>query len=186
MNGPQPIADLAGEGHEAGDAARTGSKDQLCIAAAMPAIDSMMKALKKDYSSTNYDGAVHGFLSRAQDDPKQTRDEAEEKATLAAAKDAWPKTIAFLKRRISNRGRETETGAAKVNPRDALLTRRNILRVSASHPSPVSRPASRLLHRENLVRSLERCQRVGSRRDEFVRDEARSSYRRSRSRLRAS
>ena len=40
-----------------------------------------MKALKKDYSGTNYEGAVHGFL-RAQDDPKATRDEAEEKANL--------------------------------------------------------------------------------------------------------
>lgn len=75
-----------------------GSKDQR-IAAAMPAVDSAMKALKKDYSGTNYDGAVHGFL-RAQDDPKQTRDEAEEKANLAAAKDAWPKTVAFLKKNL--------------------------------------------------------------------------------------
>lgn len=75
-----------------------GSKDQR-IAAAMPAVDSAMKALKKDYNGTNYDGAVHGFL-RAQDDPKQTRDEAEEKANLAAAKDAWPKTVAFLKKNL--------------------------------------------------------------------------------------
>lgn len=75
-----------------------GSKDQR-IAAAMPAVDSAMKALKKDYSGTNYEGAVHGFL-RAQDDPKATRDEAEEKANAAAAKDAWPKTIAFLKKNL--------------------------------------------------------------------------------------
>ena len=75
-----------------------GSKDQR-IAAAMPAVDSAMKALKKDYSGTNYDGAVHGFL-RAQDDPKQARDETEEKANLAAAKDAWPKTVAFLKKNL--------------------------------------------------------------------------------------
>jgi carboxymethylenebutenolidase len=75
-----------------------GSKDQR-IAAAMPAVDSAMKALKKDYSGTNYDGAVHGFL-RAQDDPKQARDEAEERANLAAAKDAWPKTVAFLKKNL--------------------------------------------------------------------------------------
>jgi carboxymethylenebutenolidase len=75
-----------------------GSKDQR-IAAAMPAVDSAMKALKKDYSGTNYEGAVHGFL-RQQDDPKQTRDEAEEKANLAAAKDAWPKTVAFLKKNL--------------------------------------------------------------------------------------
>jgi carboxymethylenebutenolidase len=77
-----------------------GSKDQR-IAAAMPAVDSAMKALKKDYSGTNYEGAVHGFL-RAQDDPRTqgARDEAEEKANLAAAKDAWPKTVAFLKKNL--------------------------------------------------------------------------------------
>jgi carboxymethylenebutenolidase len=75
-----------------------GSKDAR-IAAAMPALDSMMKALKKDYSGTNYEGAVHGFL-RAQNDPKATPDEAEEAANLAAAKDAWPKTIAFLKKNL--------------------------------------------------------------------------------------
>jgi len=65
----------------------------------MPAIDSMMKAMKKSYSGTDYDGAVHGFL-RAQDDPKPARDEAEERANLAAAKDAWPKTVAFLKKNL--------------------------------------------------------------------------------------
>jgi carboxymethylenebutenolidase len=75
-----------------------GSKDAR-IGAAMPAIDSIMKSMKKDYSGTNYEGAVHGFL-RAQNDPKQTRDEAEEAANLAAAKDAWPKTIAFLKKNL--------------------------------------------------------------------------------------
>ena len=75
-----------------------GSKDQR-IAAAMPAVDSAMRALKKDYSGTNYDGAVHGFL-RAQDDPKATRDPAEEAANLAAAKDAWPKTVAFLRKNL--------------------------------------------------------------------------------------
>jgi carboxymethylenebutenolidase len=76
----------------------SGSKDAR-IGAAMPAVDSAMKALKKNYAGTNYEGAVHGFL-RAQDDPKQQRDEAEEKANLAAAKDAWPKTIAFLKKNL--------------------------------------------------------------------------------------
>ena len=75
-----------------------GSKDQR-IAAAMPAIDSAMKALKKEYSGTNYEGATHGFL-RAQDDPKATRDPAEEAANLAAAKDAWPKTLAFLRKNL--------------------------------------------------------------------------------------
>ena len=77
-----------------------GSKD-MRITAAMPALDSMMKALGKTYTGKNYEGAVHGFL-RAQDDPKATRDEAEERANLAAATDAWPKTIAFLKQRLGS------------------------------------------------------------------------------------
>lgn len=78
-----------------------GSKDAR-ISASMPSLDSTMKALKKDYSGTNYEGAVHGFL-RAQDDPKPARDQAEEAANLAAAKDAWPKTIAFLKKHLGVR-----------------------------------------------------------------------------------
>lgn len=75
-----------------------GSKDAR-ISAAMPAIDSIMKSMKKDYVGVNYEGAVHGFL-RAQDDPKATPDEAEEAANMAATKDAWPKTIAFLKKHL--------------------------------------------------------------------------------------
>ena len=75
-----------------------GSKDAR-IGATMPALDSIMKSMKKDYSGTNYEGAAHGFL-RLQDDPRATRDEAEETANLAAAKDAWPKTIAFLKKNL--------------------------------------------------------------------------------------
>jgi len=75
-----------------------GSKDAR-IAAAMPALDSMMKAMGKTYTGVNYEGAVHGFL-RAQDDPKAQRDEAEEQANLAATKDAWPRTVAFLKQRL--------------------------------------------------------------------------------------
>jgi carboxymethylenebutenolidase len=75
-----------------------GSKDAR-ISAAMPALDSMMKKLGKNYLATNYEGAVHGFL-RAQNDPKATRDEAEEAANLAAAKDGWPKTVAFLKKNL--------------------------------------------------------------------------------------
>jgi carboxymethylenebutenolidase len=65
----------------------------------MPALDSMMKAMGKTYTGVNYDGAVHGFL-RAQDDAKAQRDEAEEQANLAAAKDAWPRTVKFLKERL--------------------------------------------------------------------------------------
>lgn len=75
-----------------------GSKDAR-IAAAMPAIDSAMRALGKNYVGKNYDGAVHGFL-RAQNDPKPTRDPAEEAANLAATTDGWPRTIAFLKKNL--------------------------------------------------------------------------------------
>jgi carboxymethylenebutenolidase len=73
----------------------SGAKDTR-IGASMPAIDSMMKAAGKWYYGSNYPGAVHGF-ARAQDDPKARRDEAEEKANLDAIKDAWPRTVTFLK-----------------------------------------------------------------------------------------
>lgn len=75
-----------------------GSKDPR-ISAAMPAIDSTMKVLGKNYVSTNYGGAAHGFM-RSQDDPKAARDPAEEAANLAATKDAWPRTVAFLKKNL--------------------------------------------------------------------------------------
>jgi carboxymethylenebutenolidase len=75
-----------------------GAKDPR-IGAAMPAVDSAMKKLGKTYTSTNYDGATHGFM-RSQDDPKATRDLAEEAANLAATKDAWPRTVEFLKRNL--------------------------------------------------------------------------------------
>jgi carboxymethylenebutenolidase len=73
----------------------SGAKDTR-IGASMPAIDSLMKASGKSYYGSNYPGAVHGF-ARAQDDPKAQRDEAEEKANLDAIKDAWPRTVTFLK-----------------------------------------------------------------------------------------
>jgi len=73
-----------------------GSKDAR-IGAAMPAIDSIMRARGKSYEGHNYEGAVHGFL-RAQADPKTQRDEAEEAANMAAVRDGWPRTVAFLKR----------------------------------------------------------------------------------------
>jgi carboxymethylenebutenolidase len=77
----------------------SGSKDAR-ITALMPAIDSAMKAMHKTYDYRNYEGAVHGFL-RAQDDPKApTRDEVEEAANLAATKDGWPRTVAFLKKNL--------------------------------------------------------------------------------------
>jgi carboxymethylenebutenolidase len=77
----------------------SGSKDPR-IGALMPAIDSMMHAMGKDYFGRNYEGAIHGFM-RAQDDPRTPqRDEQEEQANLTAAQDAWPRTVAFLKKRL--------------------------------------------------------------------------------------
>jgi carboxymethylenebutenolidase len=65
----------------------------------MPAIDSMMKAMGKDYLGKNYVGAEHGFL-RAQNDQKTPRDEATEAANMAATVDGWPRTIAFLRKNL--------------------------------------------------------------------------------------
>jgi len=84
----------------------SGSKDTR-IGAAMPKLDSLMKSLGKTYASRNYEGAVHGFM-RSQDDPRVAtpqnpqvvRDPAEEAANLAATKDAWPKTVEFLRRQL--------------------------------------------------------------------------------------
>jgi carboxymethylenebutenolidase len=75
-----------------------GSRDAR-IGAMMPAIDSTMKALKKDYAGVNYDNAIHGFL-RAQDDPASGRNADAGQSNLTASKDAWPKTIDFLRRRL--------------------------------------------------------------------------------------
>jgi carboxymethylenebutenolidase len=75
-----------------------GAKDAR-IGALMPAIDSIMRALGKDYVGRNYEGAIHGFM-RAQDDPREPRDSAEEQANLAAAQDAWPRTVAFLRKQL--------------------------------------------------------------------------------------
>ncbi|MBC7673594.1 MAG: dienelactone hydrolase family protein, partial [Polaromonas sp.] len=76
-----------------------GSKDAR-IGASMPALDSTMKALGKNYYGRNYDGAEHGFL-RAQNDQKTPRDEATEAANVAATVDGWPRTIAFLRTNLS-------------------------------------------------------------------------------------
>ena len=91
-----------------------GSKDAR-IGAAMPAIDSIMKSMKKQYSGTNYEGAIHGFL-RAQDDPiaqqparagappptPRTAEDmrSEQLANLAASRDGWAKTVTFLKKNL--------------------------------------------------------------------------------------
>jgi len=79
----------------------SGSKDPR-IGAAMPAVDSIMKANHKDYFGKNYEGAVHGFV-RAQDDPKTPRDPAEEAANMAALKDGWPRTVEFLRKNLGVR-----------------------------------------------------------------------------------
>lgn len=76
----------------------SGAKDAR-IGAAMPAVDSIMRALHKDYFGRNYDGAVHGFV-RAQDDRREPRDSAGEVANVAALKDAWPRTTAFLRKHL--------------------------------------------------------------------------------------
>jgi carboxymethylenebutenolidase len=72
----------------------SGARDAR-IGAAMPAVDSMMKALGKSYVGINYPGAGHGFL-RTQDD-STAQNPAWQQADLAATKDAWPRTVAFLK-----------------------------------------------------------------------------------------
>jgi carboxymethylenebutenolidase len=75
-----------------------GSRDTR-ISAAMPAVDSIMKAMKKEYTGVNYEGAIHGFL-RAQDDPATGANADAGPANLTAAKDAWPRTLAFLKKQF--------------------------------------------------------------------------------------
>jgi carboxymethylenebutenolidase len=100
LNGTVPIADSLAKIAKP-VMLLNGSKDQR-IAGAMPAIDSTLKALRKNYVGVNYAGAVHGFL-RAQDDPKAQRDEAEEQANLAATKDGWPRTLEFLRRNLGAR-----------------------------------------------------------------------------------
>src|SRR5262245_38270603 len=97
LNGRVPNADSLGK-IKTPVMLLNGSKDAR-IGAAMPAIDSSMKALGKAYVGKNYEGAVHGFL-RAQADPKEPRDEAEEQANLAATKDGWPRTVEFLKKNL--------------------------------------------------------------------------------------
>ena len=97
MDGPVPSRDSLSK-IKAPVMLFNGSKDAR-IGAAMPALDSMMKALGKNYASKNFEGAVHGFM-KSQDDPKATRDPAEEAANLAATKEAWPRTVEFLRRQL--------------------------------------------------------------------------------------
>jgi carboxymethylenebutenolidase len=79
------------------------------IGAQMPTIDSLMKSFRKDYYGNNYADAVHGFL-RAQNDSAFVRDSTAPngrrlntvamEANAAAAKDAWPRTLSFLRKNL--------------------------------------------------------------------------------------
>ncbi len=101
MNGREPNADSLAR-IKVPFMLLSGAKDAR-IGAAMPAVDSAMHALGKNYYGHNYPGAIHGFM-RAQDDPNpQIRDPNEGKANLAAAEDAWPRTVAFLKKYLGLR-----------------------------------------------------------------------------------
>jgi carboxymethylenebutenolidase len=60
------------------------------INATIPAADSAMQRLGKSYEHHVFEGAGHGFL-RAQDNSP---------ANAAAAEQAWPKTIAFLRAKL--------------------------------------------------------------------------------------
>jgi carboxymethylenebutenolidase len=94
FNGPVPVADSLAKIHVP-VMLLSGAKDGR-IGAGMPALDSAMISMKKQYYGKNYDGAAHGFV-RVQGDPKTPPDDAENKANVAAIKDAWPRTLAFLK-----------------------------------------------------------------------------------------
>ena len=70
------------------------------ISAQMPGIETAMTSLGREYVGMNYEGAIHGFL-RAQDDPTaQGQPAPAAAANLTATKDAWPKTVAFLKKNL--------------------------------------------------------------------------------------
>jgi carboxymethylenebutenolidase len=75
-----------------------GSRDAR-IGAIMPAVDSAMKAMKKDYVGMNYEGATHGFL-RQQDDSVGGANADAGPANMLAMKDGWPKTVSFLKKHL--------------------------------------------------------------------------------------
>lgn len=73
-----------------------GGNDQR-VNATIPVADSTMRAIGGRFVSKVYEGAGHGFL-RAQEQP----------ANLAAAQQAWPETIAFLREALrGGAGRRT-------------------------------------------------------------------------------
>jgi carboxymethylenebutenolidase len=69
------------QGHYGGDDAR--------VDATIPAADSTLKALHRSYEHFEYPGAGHGFL-RQQD--------GRDGANLKASQQAWPRTVAFLRK----------------------------------------------------------------------------------------
>jgi len=64
--------------------------DDARINATIPATDSTMKRLSKSYEFHIFDGAGHGFLRGQEQSP----------ANLAAAQQAWPKTVAFFRAKL--------------------------------------------------------------------------------------
>jgi carboxymethylenebutenolidase len=65
--------------------------DDARVNSTVPAADSTMRALGKSFVHHTYEGAGHGFL-RAQD--------GKEGANLAAARQAWPATLAFFRQHL--------------------------------------------------------------------------------------
>jgi carboxymethylenebutenolidase len=67
--------------------------DDTRVNATVPPADSAMRALEKSFTHHTYEGAGHGFL-RAQD--------GKEGANMAATRQAWPATLAFLRRHLGS------------------------------------------------------------------------------------
>jgi carboxymethylenebutenolidase len=66
--------------------------DDARINATIPATDSAMKRLGKSYEYHIFEGAGHGFL----------RGQENSEANAKAAREAWPKTVAFLKAKLGS------------------------------------------------------------------------------------
>jgi carboxymethylenebutenolidase len=62
------------------------------INATIPSTDSTMKRLGKSYEYHIFEGAGHGFL----------RGQENSEANAKAAQEAWPKTVNFLKAKLSS------------------------------------------------------------------------------------
>jgi carboxymethylenebutenolidase len=67
--------------------------DDARVNATVPLADSTMRALGKTFQPYTYEGAGHGFL-RAQD--------GKDGANMAAARQAWRTTLAFLRRHLGS------------------------------------------------------------------------------------